>query len=188
MRNLFVAIMVGMVVFGCSENQSSKPTESDVARVRESYDSLATKMIKSLAYIKEPLSKLTDEQKASVAALLLITRVAAQQQVVAGITTTDLLSEMWEEMPDICPPLPENTLKRFGDCRDYELAYGVAMARCLEEGKSEAECEKESYGDLTAAVMCRMKEMEELPRIIDRIPGRGWPTHPFPWLVIERMP
>lgn len=182
MRNFFIAMMVSMIVFSCcSENQSSKPIESDVARMRADYDSLATKMIESLAYIKEPLSKLTDEQKASVAALLLITRVAAQQQAVAGITKTDLLSEMWVEIPDLCPPLPEDTLKRFGDCRDHELAYGIAMARCLEEGKSEAECEKESYGDLAAAVMCRMKEIEDLPGIIGLIPGRDWPPIPIPW-------
>lgn len=188
MRNLFIAMMMCMIVFSCNENQNSKPTESEVAKVRAAYDNLSTKMIKSLAYIQEPLSKLTDEQKASVAALLLITRIAAQQQVVAGITKTELLSKMWEEMPDLCPPLPENTLKRFGDCRDHELAYGVAMARCLDEGKSEAECEKESYGDLTAAVMCRMKEIEELPGIIGLIPGRDWPPHPIPWPIMNRVP
>ncbi len=181
MKKVFIAMMMCMIVFSCTEKQNSKLTESEIAKVRTDYDKLSTKMINSLAYIQKPLRKLTDEQKASVAALLLITRVATQQQVVAGITKMELLNEMWEELPELCPPLPENTMKRFGDCRDHELDYGIAMSRCLEEGKSDAECKKESYGDLTAAVMCRMKEIEELPGIIGSIPGRGWPPDPIPW-------
>ena len=77
--------------------------------------------------------------------------------------------------------------QHFGDYRDHELAYGVAMARCLEEGKSEVECEKESYGDLTRAVLCHMQEIEDLSGIIIEIPGRDWPPDPIPWPILSEV-
>lgn len=187
MKNYIIATIVGLTVLSCDINQIEQPSEAEVIKARAAYDEMSTNMVESLEYLKQPLSTLNSEQRASVAALLLMTRVAAQQQAPGEIGTA-FIDQMWTEIPDYCPPLPENTLSRFGDCRDQELAYGTSMARCLEEDKTEAECEKESSGDLAAAVMCRMQEIDELSGIIGEIPGRDWPPSPIPWPVRIDVP
>lgn len=178
-----------IIIFSCNNARKSKLLETDVAKLRIGYDSLATQMINSLAYIQKPLNDLNKEQKASVAALLIITRIATQQQFFGEITKTDLISKVWEQMPDLCPEKPEVILNRFGDYRDQLMAYGVAMAKCLEdESKSESDCEKECWVEASECVEASMKELEELPGIIDIIPGRDWPPEPFPWLIMNNRP
>lgn len=136
-------------------------------------------MVGGLRMVGERLNGLTDDQMASVAALVAMTRVATLMEGPEKIGRA--MEGFWAELPEICPPLPKDTMKRFGDCRDYDADYGTAMARCLDKGKSERECEKENYGSLELAVRCRMKQLEGLNHFIVLIPGRDWPDPPIPW-------
>jgi hypothetical protein len=136
-------------------------------------------LIGGLRMVGEGLNGLTDEQMASVAALVAMTRVATQME--GPGTLEGAMEGFWTELPELCPPLTTDTMKRFGDCRDHVTDYAIAMARCLDEGKSERECEKENYGSLEMAVRCRMKELEALNDLIELIPGRDWPNPPIPW-------
>ena len=63
MRNAFLVSLMSMIVFSCKNSQNIKPSESEVEKMRADYDSLATNLIKSLDYIKKPLSELTKEQQ-----------------------------------------------------------------------------------------------------------------------------
>ena len=45
-------------------------------------------------------------------------------------------------------------------CLDESISYASGMARCLDEGKSEAQCERENAGAASAEVACWMREME----------------------------
>lgn len=181
MRVSIIAVIVGLTLFACYEGQSEPQDDAEFLKVSAAYEEASGNLIQSLDYIKQPLGTLDREQRAAVAALVMMTRVAAQQQSL-GAKDSTLIDKMWVEIPDFCPPIPEVSMNLFGDCRDQEMAYATSMARCLEDGdKSEADCEKESYGDLTAAVMCRMQEIEALAGVIREIPGRDWPPSPIPW-------
>jgi hypothetical protein len=85
-------------------------------------------------------------------------------------------------LQDICPPLRSVSFAR-GGCLDAEIAYASAMARCNADGKSAAECDRETAPELAAAVACQLEAVQQLPRVIGRIPGRTWPPRPFPWPV-----
>lgn len=125
------------------------------------------------------LRDLSDEQMASVAALITIARMASLMEGPA--TMKQAMPETWRAMHEVCPPLPKVDLERFGDCRDFDADYGVGMARCLDEGRSESDCEKENYGALEQAAGCRMKEIAALGGLIEHIPGGDWPPSPIPW-------
>jgi len=45
-------------------------------------------------------------------------------------------------------------------CMDESISYASGMASCLEEGKSEAQCERENAEAASAEVACWMREME----------------------------
>lgn len=182
MNRLSVLVGCASSVFLLSCNGQERPDATpDYAQAKAQYDTLAKQMVQSLAYIGEPLKDLTDEQMASVAALLAMTRVAAQSEGLEAVASASLSEGFWVELPEICPPMPEVIQLKLGGCLGEELAYATAMARCEDEGKSEDECEREAAPELSAAVMCRMRQIEEMRGIIGRIPGRRWPPDPFPW-------
>ncbi len=184
---LFLSALIFSLIISCSREEKYQQTDTKLSETQIKYNNLSNDLIKSIAYIKEPLKNLTDDQRAAVSALLVITRVASQQEYSLGSKTKSLLDGIWVDIPELCPPLPESTLKRFGDCRDQEMDYGVSWSKCRDEEKSEEECDEENAGELSAAVMCRMKEIEELANLIKVIPGRKWPPQPFPWPINEIM-
>jgi hypothetical protein len=141
-------------------------------------------MVNGVRMVGEGLDGLTDKQMASVAALVVMTRVATLMEGPENIGS--VMEGFWTELPEVCPPLPENTMKRFDDCWEFDIAYVAAMAECeKDEEKSEEECEKDNYGSLARAVLCRMKQIEALKEVFKFIPGRKWPDPPFPWPIVE---
>ncbi len=166
-----------LLLLSCGEQRVPAETLEAAQTARLQYDSLAQQVARSLAFVGQPLRDLNDEQMASVAALLVMTRVAAQTERLAGGA---LAESFWAEVPEICPPLPQVDLQ-LGDCLDAHIAYASAMARCLDEGKTEDQCDRETAGEMSATVICEMRKIEEMKEIIGRIPGRDWPPGPFPW-------
>jgi len=174
--NHFLVFMLSLLfLISCSNvtgNTKEKPVQTKIDKTDQA-------MVKGVRMVGKNLEGLSKEQMASVAALITMTRAATlmegEERFGRGLT------RFWVEMQAICPPLPEDTMRRFGDCRDHELDYGKSMAKCLKKGKSEMECEKENYGSLKMAVQCRMEELEKLNGVILEIPGIDWPDPPIPW-------
>ena len=158
------------------------PAASAVAdtKAKAEYDALAENAVQSLAYIGKPLKKLTDEQMASVAALLVMTRQATLSEGLNGGPGAGFAKMFWGEVRGICPPTPKFELTR-GGCLDEEIAYAQGMARCEAEGRSREDCERENAGPASAALTCHMRAIEEMRGLILEIAGRKWPPRPFPW-------
>lgn len=137
-------------------------------------------LARSIATIARPLKSLTKEQRASVAALLVITRVVSGSPSAKGSAQAAVLEAVWDETQDVCPPIKSAPFSR-GGCLDANVAYATSMAKCLADKKSEATCEKLASPELSVAVACEMKRLGELPGVIGLLPGRDWPPGPFPW-------
>ena len=182
MNRLAVCCISILLLLSCGGRPNQRDTNPTWKQKAE-YDALAQQMVQSVAYIGEPLKDLNDEQLAAVAALVVMTRVVAQSEGAEAISSSSLVEGFWAEIVEICPPMPKRIQRELGGCFDEELAYAQSMSRCLDEGKTEEECEREAAGELSAAVMCRMEQIEELKGFIWRIPGRRWPPGPFPWPV-----
>jgi hypothetical protein len=146
---------------------------------RSGYDTAAARLKQSLAYIAAPLARLTPEQKASVAALLIATRVTTEDQLLHP-KGGGALQAIWPDLQDICPPLKSVSFSR-GGCLDAEIAYASAMAKCEKDGKRPDQCEIEAAPEAAAAMDCQLKAFQALPGIIHGLPGRAWPPRPFPW-------
>ncbi len=182
-RATLVAITLGCLLGGCGDRgreQQSPEAMADFRRAAGQYDSVGGQFLQSLRLIGKPLKGLTEEQHASVAALLLVTRVVTEQQLTQQLAGGTLLESFWTDLPEVCPPLRSITLTR-GGCLDEDIAYVSALARCHDEGKSEDECEREAAPEAAAAVTCHMRQIEALAGIIRNIQGKRWPPGPFPW-------
>jgi len=176
---LLLLLCLGVFLLSCSTNKSPE-VPANLVQIQEEYQSLAKNMNASVAYIAEPLKGLTAEQKGSVAALIVMSRLAAQCEATPGKANLGLSEEFWFEVLKYCP-IPKKFDFSRGGCLDADLAYASGMARCLKEGKTEDQCELENSVESAAAVLCHMKEIEQLRNTLLQIPGRQLPPRPFPW-------
>lgn len=179
LRRLLIAIVAACLSATCRGAQRPAASAEQLAALRQSrtqYDSLEGQFRQALKSVGEPLKRLSPEQQASVAALVLMTRVATEQQ----FARSKLLQGLWTDVPDFCPALRSVSFSR-GGCLDAEIAYASAMAKCEADGKSEDECDRQTAPELAATVSCQMRELQALAGIIHGIPGRAWPPGPFPW-------
>jgi hypothetical protein len=172
-------LLIMLLLISCGERKAETKPAPELRTIKADFAGTDRAMTKALAMVGKHLKGLNKEQMASVAALVAMTRVATMMEGLKSVSSSP--ESFWTELPDICPPLPEDTMTRFGDCRDHDLSYGTDMAKCLDEGKTEAQCEKENYGSLEQAARCRMKQLEALNTFIELIPGRDWPHPPIPW-------
>lgn len=171
-----------LFLFSCTGHQNQGPPPS-VAKQKAEYDVLAKQMVQSVAYIGEPLKDMTDEQMASVAALLVMTRTVTQAEGIETIAGSGIAEAFWTEVSKIYPPgkgpKPRTCNLAGGGCFDADIAY----LSCL-VSRVDKTTEKECWPESAAANACHMKQFEELRECIKRdIPGRQWPDQPFPWSV-----
>jgi hypothetical protein len=189
---LSALVLSGAALSSCSRNREP-PAEAVAAyqKALSHYDTLADQLAQSVAYLGQPLQSLSEQQQASIAALLILTRVTAQAEAVRPADAKGALEAVWGRMADVCPPVRSVSFSR-GGCLDQSIAYAGAMARCLKEGKSESECEKLSAPEGAAEIACVMRQLEGLQGVIGGLPGRRWPPAPFPWPIdtgpIVRVP
>lgn len=145
------------------------------------YDGAGLKMAQSVRAVALPLEGLSREQQAAVAALVVMSRVVGQHESARSLAASSFGRRLWSEVSTICPAPARIQFPR-GGCLDAEIAYATAMARCLaEEGKTESDCDRQAGPEGAAAVMCHMREIEDLAGIIRTIPGGRWGLGPFPW-------
>jgi hypothetical protein len=177
----YLFLIAAVLSVSCKRESQKKVDNTSLLKESESsYNATHLKLIESIKFIAEPLQELNDEQMASVAALLHITRVIAHDEYTQN-KSRGITDQYWQEIRKVCSPLPILDLSK-GGCLDVNIGYAVSMARCLEDGtKNIEECERESSGDLATVINCHMTQIEELPQIIRKIEGRDWQGHPFPW-------
>jgi len=177
-RSVILLLCLGLSIplLFASQQKSALAT----AKAKTDYELAAKRMAQSVKYVGQPLRSLTKEQKASVATLLVMSRIVGQNEVARSTSGLSLSDSFWTEVSGICPAPNRFSFTR-GGCMDEEIAYAEAMAKCTDSKKTESQCDKETSGEMTAAVNCKMKQLEDLPGIIGGIPGRQWPSTPFPW-------
>jgi hypothetical protein len=183
MRPLLVLslALLASVISACQTSRA--PSEEQLARYRKvaaEYDTFGAQAAQSVAYLGEPLKGLNQQQQASVAALLILVRVAAETSALGRGSEPQPIDRIWSALPDVCPPIRNASFSR-GGCLDADLAYASAQASCLKKGRTEADCDRESAPLGAVAVQCHMKELQERIRTIRGLPGRRWPPGPFPW-------
>lgn len=182
------ALALSGALAGCKRDRAPAPEavaayEGALAQ----YDTLAGQLAQSVAYLGQPLQSLNEQQQASVAALLILTRVTAQAQALRPARATGPLEAVWNRLPDVCPPVRTASFSR-GGCLDASIAYASAMASCLKDGKPESECERVAAPEGAAEIACMMRQLEGLRGLIGGLPGRRWPPGPFPWPIDSGSP
>lgn len=65
-------------------------------------------------------------------------------------------------------------------CMDESISYASGMARCLNEGKSEDQCDRENAESASAEVACWMREMENYRNWIVELLRLPLPSPPGP--------
>jgi hypothetical protein len=184
-----VWLVVGLLVLGCEpESASDVKTDTEQAagspdaeraykRGIEQYQTALQRVGQSLPLMAEPLRSLTEEQHASLAALLIATRTVAQQEVLSTSRRSAHFDAFWAELRDVCPPLPSLSLSR-GGCVDELIAYASATAEC--ESVDDADCEN-TWGPAAGVLECQSRQLQKLASEIRVIRGRPWPPQPLPW-------
>jgi hypothetical protein len=181
-------VLASLALVACDE---TKPTRemaiAGARRAKAEYEKLAGSVVASLPVVAAPLEGLNEEQMASVAGLLVMTRVAARNEGVGSLHSAPLTNGYWAEIADLCPPLPNDLDSKLPGCLGPEVEYASSMAECLKERCPEDEpgcealCERVHAGKLSAAVACRMEEIDAMRGVIQKITGRPWPPGTFPW-------
>lgn len=195
---IIVSFLFAIVVSSCA---TQKELPKSVEKSKARYDLLSKNMTKSVAHIGKPLKTLNKQQQAAVAMLLVMTRVATQNEGIKAINNKAFTEGFWVELPEVCPPLPQDLGSKLPGCFAVESAYAESMASCMNskcqkyepdpdkcdqiKDKYESMCEKEHAGKLSAAVQCRMEEIENMRGVLERIPGHRLPPGPFPWPILE---
>jgi len=177
-------IAAGLLVVACGDSGRESRQTGDVERweeTRAGYVDASDTVVQSVSRIGGSLESLTEEQKAVVAALMVSTRLATLAEASATPEGRRLAEEFWRSVPDFCPPMPPPAAMELGGCLDESIAYARAMQSCLdEEGTSEQDCERRAGEEAAAEIACLMGRIEELGRLIGRIPGGPWRSPPFP--------
>ena len=182
---LFCIVCVAAVA--CNKDAPDRAAVDRARGIGEQYDSLATAMIQSVQYVGHPLRSLTEEQQASVAALLVMTNAIARSGRFLGDRGNDLTGGFWTEVGGICPPMPERPEFSRGECWAEEVAWALAMASCKDEDDeaAAAECRDMAADEEAAVIMCHFRQLQDLEGVIGRIPGGTWPPGPWPWPDVE---
>jgi hypothetical protein len=186
-------LLVGIVVLGCGPTDSqsdageaTEPLEAQQTyeRVLGRYEAAVEDLEQSIPVIAGPLRGLTEEQQASLAAVLIATRTLARAEVLSDSGRLAISDDYWAELQAICPPLRSFSFSR-GGCWAAEVAYASAAASC--ESGDDADC-VETWEAAAALAECQLQQLDNLASAIRAVPGRPWPPQPFPWESGADMP
>lgn len=129
-----------------------------------------------------PLRSLTEEQATVVAILGYLWQISALARRPQFAIDKNILRRFQDQFITICPQLPPDFV--MGDpCFNAMVDYGVALAKCEGENRTEEECH-ESWGPLHDSLACAMAKIEELgERLKEMVQPGGeepWPPPPPP--------
>jgi hypothetical protein len=139
------------------------------------------KLVKVSENLLAPLKAVNENQMAALVMLGFSVRLI----LLAGRPTANLDQRILEDfkvvIDDICPPLGEVAISK-DPCFETSISYASALQQCQNEDppRDEDEC-FEAWGPGAQAVMCTMRELEEMRGRLEDIFGRLKPPRPFPW-------
>lgn len=179
-------VALGAVLFACGD--SDEPSARNVGgerweKVRAEYTAFSDAVPESVARLAAPLARLDEEQKASVAGLLLAARIATLGEASATPVGRALSERFWTEMSKLLPPTPSSAETVHRSCLEESIAYASAMARCRSQDRSDDECERRAAPEAAAEMQCKLEQMKKLGGVIGGLPGSPTPPGPFPWPV-----
>lgn len=158
-----------------------KTDRQELENAREKLANELDEFVKASRNLLEPLKELNETQIAALVTLGFSIRVI----LLAGRPTANIdqgiLAGFKEVVDEICPPLGKVAISK-DPCFDATVSYVSALKKCKDEDppRDEDEC-FEAWGPGAQAVMCTMKELEEMKGQLADIFGRLKPPRPFPW-------
>ena len=140
------------------------------------------KFVKASGNLLEPLKELNDTQVAALVTLGFSIRIIMLAGRAATNLHKDILRDFKEVVDEICPPLGKVAIDQ-DPCFESTVSYVSALKSCEDEDppRDEEEC-FEAWGPGAQAVMCIMKELEDMRAQLGDLFGRLKPPRPFPWL------
>jgi len=156
-----------------------KKSKQELENARKKLANELDKFVKASRNLLEPLKGLNDTQIAALVTLGYSMRVI----MLAGRPTAKvdkvILSRFKEVVDEVCPPLGNVAISK-DPCFEATVSYLSALKKCEDDGRDEDEC-FEAWGPGGQAVMCTMKELENMRGQLADIFGRLKPPRPFPW-------
>ncbi len=139
------------------------------------------KLVKVSRNLLEPLKNLDESQIAALVTFDHLMRIVQLAGRPAANIDEEILNRLNGVINEICPPLARVGIIK-DPCFEASISYVSALKKCREEDppRDEDEC-FEAWGPGTQAVMCTMRELEEMKGQIGDILGRLKPPSPFPW-------
>jgi hypothetical protein len=137
------------------------------------------KLVKSSRNLLEPLRKLDELQIAALVMFGYLMRIIQLAGRPAANIDEGILNRLNGVIDEICPPLGRVVISK-DPCFDASTSYVAALKKCRGEDppRSEDEC-FEAWGPGARAVMCTMRELEEMKGQMGDIGGRLKPPGPI---------
>ncbi|MFW9855004.1 MAG: hypothetical protein ACFFFG_08075 [Candidatus Thorarchaeota archaeon] len=158
-----------------------KTTRQELKQARQKLANELDEFVKASRSLLEPLKELNETQIAAIVTLGYSMRVIFLAGRPTANLSQEILTDFKEVIDETCPPLGKVSLAK-DPCLEATISYVAALAKCEAEDppRSEEEC-FEAWGAGAEAVMCTMKELEEMKERLADIFGRLRPPRPIPW-------
>lgn len=147
------------------EKYNREELEEARKKLAEDFDEI----VKSSSTMLESLKELNDNQIAAVATFGFLMRFTTIARRPALKIEESILSHFEKVIDDLCPPLKEISTSR-DPCFEASIQYAIALQKCKDENNwNEDQCH-DAWGYGAQAVMCTMKELQDM---------KGWSSDIF---------
>jgi len=156
-----------------------KKKKQEFENARQKLANELDKFVKVSRNLLEPLKGLNEIQVAALVTLGFLMRAITLAGRPTAKIDKRIMTRFKEVVDEICPPLGKVTISK-DPCFEATVSYLSTLKKCEDEGRNEDEC-FEAWGYGASAVMCTMKELEEMKGQLADIFGRLKPPRPIPW-------
>lgn len=156
-----------------------KGRKKELEDARKKLASELDKFMQVSRNLLEPLKELNEYQIAALVTLAYSMRVIMLARRPATKIPEGILARFKEVVDEYCPPLRELAISK-DPCLEATLSYIEALKKCQDEGLTEDDC-PDAWEHGGRAVMCTMKELEEMKGKLGDIFGGLKPPRPLPW-------
>ncbi len=171
---------------GCDRDTDTKPAPVDPA-VIEKRDDAIRQLVAETGSVLEPLKKLDQNEKNAVVALLALTKSVGKYENIALQRDDRIINAYYKELSDFS----DNFSRVFDvksfilSCFDATVSCLSARKECLDEGRSEDECDRDPRVLVPCAneAICITSQFLKIKKgIPDILGGRTpWPPQPKPF-------
>lgn len=171
------AVLVFAILMVFVGTPSAAPAQTAVKESRANRDQAVRELLKEVAPLTKALSGLDQNQRAAIVGLVAATKAVSSYQRSHNHPSQELIRRFDGLVEGLAPPAAKALgISGLGrGCLDESIAYAGSMSRCLKEGKTADECERQSAPEAAGEIACMMKQLEALMKQL-RVIGRG----PFP--------